>query len=98
MSEFKIKKSKSDEFYFVFSASNGETVVTSEMYKSKQSAYTGIKSLIVGARNPIITDASMEVKVEEIEVVEPVVVAPKKPAPKKAAPRKAVIKSIKLKK
>ena len=41
---FEIKKSKSNKFYFVFRAKNGEVVATSEMYVSKQSAKKGIKA------------------------------------------------------
>ena len=44
--KFVIKKAKSGDTYFVFKAKNGQTLVTSEMYKSKQSAYKGISSLM----------------------------------------------------
>ena len=78
-SNFKIKRSKIDEFYFTLSASNGEVIATSEMYNSKQAAYAGIKSIKVNARLAGIVDdtkniKTKEVPVEEIEVVEPVVV------------------------
>ena len=42
---FEIKKSRNHKFYFVFKAGNGEIVVTSEMYESKQSAKKGISAL-----------------------------------------------------
>lgn len=42
---YEIKKSKNRKFYFVFKARNGEVIVTSEMYESKQSAKHGISVL-----------------------------------------------------
>ena len=42
---FDVSKSKADEFYFVLKAGNGEVVMTSEMYKSRASADTGIASV-----------------------------------------------------
>jgi len=42
---FDVNKSKADDFYFVLKAGNGEAVLTSEMYKSKDSANAGIASV-----------------------------------------------------
>src|SRR4029453_16106931 len=42
---FDVNKSKADDFYFVLKAGNGEAVLTSEMYKSKDSANLGIASV-----------------------------------------------------
>src|SRR6188768_1322303 len=42
---FDVNKSKADDFYFVLKAGNGEVVLTSEMYKSKDSADGGITSV-----------------------------------------------------
>ena len=42
---FDVNKSKTDDFYFVLKAANGEVVLTSEMYNSKDSANSGIASV-----------------------------------------------------
>lgn len=42
---FELKRSKSNDHYFVLRASNGEIILTSEMYKSKASAGKGIASV-----------------------------------------------------
>jgi uncharacterized protein YegP (UPF0339 family) len=42
---YDVNKSKADDFYFVLKAGNGEAVLTSEMYKSKDSATLGIASV-----------------------------------------------------
>ena len=42
---FDVNKSKADDFYFVLKAGNGEAVLTSEMYKTKDSANGGIVSV-----------------------------------------------------
>ena len=42
---FDVSKSKADEFFFVLKADNGEIVMTSEMYQSRDSADTGIASV-----------------------------------------------------
>lgn len=42
---FELKKSKSDDYYFVLKAGNGEVILTSEMYKSRSSAENGIASV-----------------------------------------------------
>jgi hypothetical protein len=42
---FDVSKSKADDFFFVLKSGNGEVVLTSEMYKSRESADTGITSV-----------------------------------------------------
>lgn len=42
---FAVYRSKDDQFYFIFRAANGEILVTSETYTTKQSALNGIASL-----------------------------------------------------
>ena len=42
---FDVNKSKADEFFFVLKAGNGEAVITSEMYASRDAADTGIASV-----------------------------------------------------
>jgi uncharacterized protein YegP (UPF0339 family) len=46
---FDVNKSKAEDFYFVLKAGNGEVVLTSEMYKSKESANGGIASVQLNA-------------------------------------------------
>ena len=46
---FDVNKSKADDFYFVLKAGNGEAVLTSEMYKTKDSANLGIASVQVNS-------------------------------------------------
>ncbi len=41
--KFEIKKSKDDQFYFNLKAGNGEVVVTSETYTTKQNCKKGIE-------------------------------------------------------
>lgn len=45
-SGFYIWKSKDGQFYFYLRAANGEKLVTSEMYTTKQSAKDGIAAVI----------------------------------------------------
>ncbi len=42
---FEIKKARDGQFYFNLKASNGEIILTSEMYKQKASAQNGIASV-----------------------------------------------------
>jgi uncharacterized protein YegP (UPF0339 family) len=42
---FEIKKAKDGEFYFHLKASNGQVILSSEMYKRKDSAHNGIESI-----------------------------------------------------
>ena len=42
---FEIKQAKNKEFYFNLKAGNGETILSSEMYKKKASAKNGIASV-----------------------------------------------------
>jgi 3-hydroxyisobutyrate dehydrogenase-like beta-hydroxyacid dehydrogenase/uncharacterized protein YegP (UPF0339 family) len=43
--KFELKKSKNDKFFFTLHASNGQTILTSEMYEAKASALNGIESV-----------------------------------------------------
>jgi len=43
--KFEIKKAKDGEYYFHLKASNGEIILSSEMYKAKPSAENGIASV-----------------------------------------------------
>ena len=42
---YELKKAKSGDIYFVLKASNGQTILQSEMYKSRSSAENGIASI-----------------------------------------------------
>jgi len=41
---FEVKKSK-DQFHFVLKATNGQVILTSEMYNSKTAAHNGVESV-----------------------------------------------------
>ena len=43
--KFELKKSKNDKFVFNLLASNGQVILTSEMYESRASALNGIESV-----------------------------------------------------
>ena len=43
--KFELKKSSNDKYYFSLLASNGQVILTSEMYESKASALNGIESV-----------------------------------------------------
>ena len=43
--KFVIEKAKDGQFYFNLKASNGQVILTSEMYKAKPSAMNGIESI-----------------------------------------------------
>lgn len=44
--KFIIKPSKDEKFYFILVAANGQTLVTSETYESKQACSDGIEAVI----------------------------------------------------
>jgi uncharacterized protein len=48
---FELKTAKNGQFFFNLKAGNGETILSSEMYKAKRSALNGIKSVITNAPN-----------------------------------------------
>jgi uncharacterized protein YegP (UPF0339 family) len=52
MGIFEIKTAKDGQFYFRLKAGNGETILSSEMYKAKASATNGIDSVKKNAPNP----------------------------------------------
>jgi uncharacterized protein len=43
--KFELKRSKNDKFFFNLLASNGQIILTSEMYEAKASATNGIESV-----------------------------------------------------
>lgn len=43
--KFELKKSKNDKFFFSLLASNGQSILSSEMYEAKASAVNGIESV-----------------------------------------------------
>ncbi len=45
MGKYDLKKAKDGQFYFNLKASNGQIILTSEMYKVKRSASNGIESV-----------------------------------------------------
>ena len=46
-----LKTAKNGQFYFNLKAANGEVILTSEMYKQKESAMKGIESCRVNAQS-----------------------------------------------
>jgi uncharacterized protein len=58
MGHFVIQMSSNNKFYFNLVAGNGEVVLTSQMYETKQGAQTGIDSVVANAQ----TDARYEKK------------------------------------
>lgn len=42
---YEVSKAKDGQFHFVLKAGNGEIILTSELYKAKASAHTGIQSV-----------------------------------------------------
>jgi len=53
MGKIKIFKGKDDQFYYKVVAANGETLVVSEGYTTKQNCNKGIKSLKENIQNDI---------------------------------------------
>lgn len=49
MSAFVIQMSSNNKYYFTLKAGNGEVILTSQMYETKQGAETGIASVKVNA-------------------------------------------------
>jgi len=45
MGKFVIKPAKNGEFFFNLKADNGQTILTSEMYKTKAACHNGIESV-----------------------------------------------------
>lgn len=43
--KFELKKSKNDKYFFSLLASNGQTILGSEMYEAKASALNGIEAV-----------------------------------------------------
>ncbi|ENM5778137.1 YegP family protein [Vibrio mimicus] len=51
---YELKKSTNGQFYFVLKASNGQVIVTSETYTSKQNALNGINSVKENANSKTV--------------------------------------------
>ena len=49
MGKFEVKKSSNNQYYFNLKASNGEIILTSERYVTKNGALNGIESVRVNA-------------------------------------------------
>jgi uncharacterized protein YegP (UPF0339 family) len=47
--KFEIKKAKDGQFYFNLKAANGQVILSSEMYKTKPSALSGVESVRANA-------------------------------------------------
>ncbi|HNY40192.1 MAG TPA: YegP family protein [Bryobacteraceae bacterium] len=47
--KFELKRAQDGQFYFNLKSSNGQNILTSEMYKSKPSALNGIESVTKNA-------------------------------------------------
>jgi uncharacterized protein YegP (UPF0339 family) len=45
MAKFELKKSKDNQFYFSLMADNGQSILKSEMYKTKAACLNGIESV-----------------------------------------------------
>lgn len=54
--KFQLYKDKKGEFRFRLVASNGETIASSEGYKTKDSAKNGIESIKKNAASAVIED------------------------------------------
>lgn len=52
MGKFEIRKAKDGQFYFRLQASNGQVILSSEMYKAKESCLNGIESVKKNAVDP----------------------------------------------
>ncbi len=49
--KFELKKSKNDKYFFSLLASNGQKILSSEMYEAKASALNGIESVKTNSTN-----------------------------------------------
>ena len=57
-SRFEIKKSNDGKDYFVLTATNGQTIGKSQMYKSESGCVNGMKSVTSSAKGASVTDES----------------------------------------
>lgn len=58
--KFIVKQAKNDQYYFVLTAKNGQTIAQSEMYNSKSSAMNGVESVRENAPNAEVEDLSAQ--------------------------------------
>ncbi|ABR33523.1 protein of unknown function DUF1508 [Clostridium beijerinckii NCIMB 8052] len=56
MARFEIKKSSNDQYYFVLKANNGQVILQSETYTSKQNCNNCIKSIKENAPDAEVAD------------------------------------------
>lgn len=54
--KFILKKSTDDRYYFILTAKNGEPILTSQMYQTKQGCKKGIESIKANAPEAPIED------------------------------------------
>ena len=54
--KFELKKAKDGQFHFNLLATNGQVILSSEMYKAKDSALNGIESVQKNAPSAVIDD------------------------------------------
>lgn len=52
--KYEIKTATDGQFYFVLKAPNGKVIATGEMYKTKQGARNGIRSIKKNAQAEVI--------------------------------------------
>jgi uncharacterized protein YegP (UPF0339 family) len=57
---FAVYRSKDGQFYFLFRAANGQVLVTSETYTTKQSALNGIEALRASISGAGVVDMTDE--------------------------------------
>ena len=57
---YEIKRAKNKQFYFNLKATNGEIILTSEMYKSRTGANNGIASVTKNGPNCLMYDMKMD--------------------------------------
>ena len=62
--KFELKTAKNGQFVFNLKASNGQVILTSEMYKSKDSALNGIESVRKNSANDARFERKMTAKNE----------------------------------
>jgi len=66
-----IKSSEDLKFYFTLQAANGEVLLTSEMYETKQNAFKGIMAILKVASTAPVHDMTDEGPKEEPEEYDP---------------------------
>ena len=57
---YELNRSKDDQFYFNLKAANHKVIATSEMYKTKSAAHSGIEGVRHYARTTDVRDKTAE--------------------------------------